>query len=59
MFAWIDPGEVLTVGTQSWCDWEFGAFMYLFHKDPLESSDQDCYFAIHPNCDFARAIGRR
>lgn len=59
-FTWLYPGEVLEDDGQKWTDWPFGAFLYLCHKDPMESKErcvsQDCYFRVTSDCKFGKTV---
>ena len=46
-FCWIVPGEELfSKRGDRWVPAPHGAFMYLFHDQPLDSDPKDCFFPI-------------
>ena len=61
LFAWINPGEVLTsMRGVEWRVCEHGAFVYLFHEDLQQEDERDMFFCIkaQTNAVFAEQIGR-
>jgi len=47
LFAWINPGEVLSVGdVPPWKVCDHGAFAYLFHEDLAAEDSRDVFFGV-------------
>jgi len=55
LFAWILPNESVD-GSDAESDWPHGAFVYLFHEDPYDNNERDCYFAVSDNSLFAKML---
>ena len=59
-YCWLSPSEPFldANGGVAWTAPEHGAFVYLFHDEPLSSAEQDRLFPIrlHSNDELARCL---
>eukprot|EP00429_Kryptoperidinium_foliaceum_P086376 CAMPEP_0176199690 /NCGR_PEP_ID=MMETSP0121_2-20121125/8683_1 /TAXON_ID=160619 /ORGANISM="Kryptoperidinium foliaceum, Strain CCMP 1326" /LENGTH=586 /DNA_ID=CAMNT_0017538549 /DNA_START=77 /DNA_END=1837 /DNA_ORIENTATION=+ len=59
LFAWVGPGEVLkpASGDKPPVEVKHGAFVFLFHENPLEHDDRDVIFHVTGVSEFRRSRG--